>query len=100
MIKTDIAIAVPEDCYGRIAPRSSLAHKHSLDIGAGVIDADYRGNVGVIMFNFSDTDYTVAKHERCAQLIIERILTPEISVVEELPATNRGAGGFGSSGKM
>eukprot|EP01084_Bolivina_argentea_P250673 420101_1 len=50
LAKTDIAMAIPEGCYGRIAPRSGLAWKHHIDIGAGVIDADYRGNVGVVMF--------------------------------------------------
>ncbi len=49
---TDIQIAVPHDCYGRVAPRSGLAHKNFIDVGAGVIDRDYRGNVGVILFNF------------------------------------------------
>jgi hypothetical protein len=49
---TDIQIAVPQGCYGRVAPRSGLAHKNFIDVGAGVIDRDYRGNVGVILFNF------------------------------------------------
>ena len=52
MAQTDIQVAVPYDCYGRVAPRSGLAHKHFIDVGAGVIDRDYRGNVGVILFNF------------------------------------------------
>jgi dUTP pyrophosphatase len=52
LAKTDIQIAVPNDCYGRVAPRSGLAHKNFIDVGAGVIDRDYRGNVGVILFNF------------------------------------------------
>jgi dUTP pyrophosphatase len=57
IVPTDIAIAVPSGTYGRVAPRSGLAHKHFLDVGAGVIDEDYRGNVGIIMFNFSDKDF-------------------------------------------
>lgn len=57
IVPTDLSIAVPEGCYGRIAPRSGLASKHFLDTGAGVIDADYRGPVGVLMFNFATTDY-------------------------------------------
>lgn len=57
IVPTDLAIAVPEGCYGRVAPRSGLAVKHFLDTGAGVIDADYRGPVGVVMFNFSKVDY-------------------------------------------
>lgn len=59
LIKTDIQIELPSGCYGRVAPRSGLAHKHFLDVGAGVIDEDYRGNVGVILFNFSEVDYEV-----------------------------------------
>ena len=59
LIKTDIQIELPSGCYGRIAPRSGLAHKHFLDVGAGVIDEDYRGNVGVILFNFNTEDYKV-----------------------------------------
>jgi len=62
LIKTDIQIELPSGCYGRVAPRSGLAHKHFLDVGAGVIDEDYRGNVGVIMFNFNSEDYKVADH--------------------------------------
>jgi dUTP pyrophosphatase len=57
LVSTDIAVGIPPGCYGRIAPRSGLALKFSIDIGAGVIDEDYRGPVGVVMFNFSKTDY-------------------------------------------
>lgn len=57
LAKTDIQIALPDGCYGRVAPRSGLTHKHFLDVGAGVIDQDYRGNVGVILFNFADKLY-------------------------------------------
>jgi len=99
LIKTDISIAVPKGTYGRIAPRSSLANKHFIDVGAGVIDEDYRGPVGIILFNFSDDDFVVNKGDRIAQLILERILTPDISVVDNLEQTDRGEGGFGSTGK-
>lgn len=57
LIKTDLQVEIPEGCYGRIAPRSGLAHKNFIDVGAGVIDSDYRGNVGVILFNFSDEEF-------------------------------------------
>jgi dUTP pyrophosphatase len=83
---------------GRVAPRSGLAAKHSIDTGAGVIDADYRGEVKVILFNFSDKDFPIQQGDRIAQLIIERIYTPEIIVVEKLDESVRGAGGFGSTG--
>lgn len=83
---------------GRVAPRSGLAAKHSIDTGAGVIDADYRGEVKVILFNFSDTDFAIKEGDRIAQLVIERIYTPDVVVVEKLETSVRGAGGFGSTG--
>jgi dUTP pyrophosphatase len=89
---TDISIAVPaETCMpfdspspssallttpttdGRVAPRSGLASKHSIDVGAGVIDADYRGPLKVLLFNFSDTDFAINEGDRIAQLIVERV---------------------------
>lgn len=99
LAKTDIQIAVPEGCYGRVAPRSGLAHEHFIDVGAGVIDQDYRGNVGVILFNFGGEKFEVKKGDRIAQLICERIYLPRLEMVEKLDQTARGAGGFGSTGK-
>ncbi|KAG7127700.1 hypothetical protein HYQ46_010405 [Verticillium longisporum] len=98
LVDTDIAISVPAGTYGRIAPRSGLASKHFIDTGAGVIDADYRGQVKILLFNHADTDFAVAEGDRVAQLIIERIYTPEVVEVEELEESVRGAGGFGSTG--
>ncbi|XP_076893294.1 deoxyuridine 5'-triphosphate nucleotidohydrolase-like [Bidens hawaiensis] len=98
LVATDLSIAVPQDTYARIAPRSGLAWKHSIDVGAGVVDADYRGPVGVILFNHSDTDFEVKVGDRVAQLIVEKIITPEVVEVDDLDATVRGAGGFGSTG--
>lgn len=80
------------------APRSGLALKHSIDVGAGVIDADYRGPVGVVLFNHSEVDFVVKPGDRIAQMIIEVIVTPEVAEVEDLDATVRGEGGFGSTG--
>ncbi|KAF2674225.1 dUTP diphosphatase [Microthyrium microscopicum] len=98
VVDTDMSIAVPEGTYGRIAPRSGLAAKHSIDTLAGVIDADYRGPVKVLLANLSDVDFEIKEGDRIAQLIIERIYTPDVAVVEKLPDTVRGAGGFGSTG--
>ncbi|KAI1660176.1 dUTPase-like protein [Daldinia decipiens] len=98
LVDTDIAIAVPAGTYGRIAPRSGLAAKHFIDTGAGVIDADYRGQVKVLLFNHSDADFAVAEGDRVAQLVVERIYTPEVLEVQELEESVRGAGGFGSTG--
>ena len=72
-----------------LAPRSGLTWKHSIDVGAGVIDADYRGPVGVILFNHSDVDFEVKVGDRIAQLIIEKIVTPNVMEVEDLDATVR-----------
>jgi dUTP pyrophosphatase len=98
LVKTDLSIAVPEGTYGRIAPRSGLAWKNSIDVGAGVVDADYRGNIGIILFNHSDVDFEIIPGDRVAQLILERIAIAEVSEVDDLDCTSRGAGGFGSSG--
>lgn len=97
-VDTDIAISVPAGTYGRVAPRSGLAAKHGIDTMAGVIDADYRGQVGVILANLSDTDFEIKEGDRIAQLIIEKIVMPEVVVVEKLAESVRGAGGFGSTG--
>ena len=98
LVKTDLEMAIPEGCYGRVAPRSGLAWKNFIDTGAGVIDADYRGNVGVILFNHSEDDFQVKVGDRVAQLVLERIYTPEVKEVDSLEDTARGEGGFGSTG--
>merc|ERR1711934_261793 len=98
IVKTDLAIAVPEGTYGRVAPRSGLAWKNHIDVGVGVIDQDYRGNVGVVLFNHGEQDLTVTKGMRVAQLVLECIVTPAVEEVEDLEDTARGAGGFGSTG--
>jgi len=99
LVKTDIAVAVPPGYYGRIAPRSSLAWKSHIDVGAGVIDADYRGAVGVVLFNLGAQPFEVKQGDRVAQLILTKIITPAVEVVDDLDLTVRGDGGFGSTGK-
>ncbi|XP_055639156.1 deoxyuridine 5'-triphosphate nucleotidohydrolase [Toxorhynchites rutilus septentrionalis] len=98
VVMTDIQVQLPEGCYGRIAPRSGLAVKNFIDVGAGVVDEDYRGNLGVVLFNHSDTEFKVARGDRIAQFICERIFYPELEEVSSLTETERGAGGFGSTG--
>ncbi|XP_065220509.1 deoxyuridine 5'-triphosphate nucleotidohydrolase-like isoform X2 [Planococcus citri] len=98
LIKTDLQIELPSGCYGRVAPRSGLAWKNFIDVGAGVIDEDYRGNVGVVLFNHSDQDFIIQKGDRVAQLICERIFHPVLKEIQNLSETNRGEKGFGSSG--
>lgn len=99
MVKTDLQIALPSGCYGRVAPRSGLAWKHSIDVGAGVIDEDYRGPLNVILFNFGEQDFEIKKGDRVAQLICEKIEQTDIQEVADLDSTERGDNGFGSTGK-
>ncbi|KAI8884420.1 dUTP diphosphatase [Backusella circina FSU 941] len=98
IVPTDISLAIPAGHYGRVAPRSGLASKHHLHTGAGVIDADYRGPLGILLFNFSTEDYKVSRGDRVAQLILEKISMLEVEEVESLDESERGHGGFGSTG--
>ncbi|KAL8477062.1 hypothetical protein ACS0TY_029396 [Phlomoides rotata] len=98
LVPTDLSIPVLEGAYARIAPRSGLALKHSIGVGAGVVDADYRGPVGVILVNHSYVDFEVKHGDRIAQLIIQQIVTPEVTKVDDLDSTVRGSSGFGSTG--
>src|SRR5690606_27144186 len=74
LVSTDLAIQVPKGTYGRIAPRSGLALKNFIDIGAGVLDMDYTGHVGIVIFNHSQDPFEVKKGDRIAQLIVEKIM--------------------------
>lgn len=98
MISTGISIAIPEDTYLRIAPRSGLAYKHGIDVLAGVCDVDYRGPINVILFNSGDEPFKINKGDRIAQAICEVIKYPTVIEVNELPDTERGSDGFGSTG--
>jgi dUTP pyrophosphatase len=98
VVQTDLAIAVPLSTYARVAPRSGLAVKHGIDVGAGVIDYDYRGSVGVVLFNHGSTDFKFSRGDRIAQLVLEQISMAEAIEVDDLPTTVRGSNGFGSSG--
>lgn len=101
LVATDLSIIVPVGTYARVAPRSGLAVKHGISTGGGVIDADYRGEVKVVLFNHSTKDFEVRTGDRIAQLVLEKILNAEIVEIakEELDSTARGEGGFGSTGK-
>jgi len=99
LVKTGVQVAIPVGSYGRIAPRSGLAYKHGIDVLAGVIDSDYRGEIGVILINFGDEPFIIKHGDRIAQMIITPHLTLVPVAYEELPETGRGGGGFGSTGK-
>ena len=100
LIKTNISMEINPGYYGRIAPRSGLAYKNGIDILAGVIDSDYRGDIGVILYNTDkNIDFTVKKGDRIAQIIFEACYTATLNNVDNLDNTLRQAGGFGSTGK-
>merc|ERR1712018_989541 len=82
--KTDLSIRVPDGTYGRVTPRSGLAAKHHIDVGAGVVDQDYTGNVGVVLFNHDGKEFEIKKGDLIAQFICEKIEYPEIEEVTSL----------------
>jgi dUTP pyrophosphatase len=98
IVKTDLSISIPLNTYARIAPRSGLAVKNFIDTGAGVVDYDYRGPVGVVLFNHSNIDFVINRGDRIAQLILEKICMVDCIEVNELTDTERGVNGFGSTG--
>ena len=98
LIQTGLAIACPSGTYARIAPRSGQALQRNLSIGAGVADADYRGEVGVLLINTGTAPYQVTVGDRIAQLVLEKVSDCSAVQVSELPPSARGAKGFGSAG--
>ncbi len=100
LIPTGIAIAIPAGYEGQVRPRSGLALKHGIGMlnSPGTIDADYRGEVGIILFNFSDAAFTIRRGDRIAQLVFARLEKATLVQVEALSKTVRGAGGFGHTG--
>lgn len=100
-IPTGIMVAIPEGFEGQVRPRSGLAARFGVTVlnAPGTIDADYRGEVAVLLVNLSDRPFTVARGERVAQLVVTPTAAPlDVDVVEALPGTARGDGGFGSTG--
>jgi dUTP pyrophosphatase len=99
LVRTGLAVAIPEGYYGRIAPRSGLATKNGIDVLAGVIDADYRGEIQCLLYNTGDETVELPPQTKICQLIIEKIVTPTVAWADELPETIRGESGFGSTGR-
>ena len=99
LVSTGISIGIPRNYYGRVAPRSGLALRNGIDVMAGVIDAGYRGEVGVLLVNFGDKNFAFRRGDRIAQLIIEKCHEVDWREVDELNGTARGDDGFGSSGE-
>ncbi len=100
MIPTGLYVELPAGCEMQVRPRSGLAAKHGITVlnSPGTIDADYRGEIRVILVNLSGEPFTVEAGERIAQLVVARHEQVEWEPVEELGTTERGAGGFGSTG--
>ncbi len=101
VIKTGLAVALPKGYELQVRPRSGLALKNGITVlnTPGTVDSDYRGELMVILLNTSDEDFAVKKGDRIAQAIIKEILQADFAVVDELDSTERGTGGFGSTGK-
>ncbi|MBQ5703721.1 MAG: dUTP diphosphatase [Alistipes sp.] len=101
MIPTGLFVELPEGCEMQIRPRSGLAAKHGITVlnSPGTIDADYRGEIKVILVNLSNEPFIIEAGERIAQMIVARYEQIEWQAVDELSATERGTGGFGSTGK-
>lgn len=100
IVSTGLALEIPKGTYGRVAPRSGLAVKSGIQVGAGVVDSDYRGEVKVVLFNHDlHNTFEIKPGYRIAQLVLEKIECPPVEeIVEELQDTQRGDGGFGSTG--
>jgi len=99
-VRTGVAVAIPPGYYGRIAPRSGLSVRHSIEVGAGVVDAGYRGELVVKLYNHGDDNHLVRAGDRVAQLIVTRIYQGDLEVVDTLPGSDgRNTSGFGSSGR-
>ena len=100
LVKTGVSIALPDGYVGLVHPRSGLAAKHGITVlnTPGTIDAGYRGEVMVTLYNSSDQDFEVARLDRIAQLVIQQVSRAHFVVVDHLPESSRGEAGFGSSG--
>ena len=98
LISTGITMKIPKDSYGRIAPRSGLSLHYCLDIGAGVIDSDYTGEIKVLLINNGSSPFQATCGDRIAQIIFERIYLPEMRSVTSIDETERSSNGFGSTG--
>ena len=100
VVATGIAVAIPEGYAGFVTPRSGLAARHGISVvnGPGLVDAGYRGEIKVILVNLSDEAFVIERGDRIAQLVVIPVAVQEFVVVDELPTTSRGSGGFGSTG--
>jgi dUTP pyrophosphatase len=101
LVPTGLSIALPSGYEAQIRPRSGLASKHGVTVlnAPGTVDADYRGEIGVLLINHGDAPFTIRRGERIAQMVIASVARAELVSAEALSATDRGSGGFGSTGR-
>lgn len=101
MVPTNLRVEIPRGYEIQVRPRSGLAAKHGIGVlnSPGTIDADYRGEIKVILFNFGGEDFVIKRGDRIAQLVIGKVYQAELIEAEELARTERGEGGFGHTGK-
>ena len=101
MIPTNLIVEIPEGFEIQVRPRSGLAAKHGIGLlnSPGTIDSDYRGEVKIILFNFSKEDFEIKRGDRIAQLILSKFYRAELNQTENLSSSSRGEGGFGHTGK-
>ena len=99
LVRTGVEVAIPEGHWGNVKDRSGNAFNHGIHVLGGVIDENYRGEIGVILINLSKKDFKINKNDRVAQMIISEYKRVNVEHVQELNETNRNKDGFGSSGK-
>ena len=101
MVPTGLAIALPDGFEAQVRPRSGLAAKHGVTVlnSPGTIDADYRGEIQVILINHGAEAFTIRRGERIAQMVIASVVQARLVLASALPSTDRGSGGFGSTGR-
>jgi dUTP pyrophosphatase len=101
LVPTGLTIALPPGYEAQVRPRSGLAAKHGVTVlnAPGTIDADYRGEIGVLLINHGDAPFSIRRGERIAQMVVAAVVRAELVPVDKLAATDRGSGGFGSTGR-
>ncbi len=101
LVPTGLTVALPAGFEAQVRPRSGLAAKHGVTVlnAPGTVDADYRGEIAVILVNHGDAPFVIIRGERVAQMVIAAVVQAELTPVATLPATQRGSGGFGSTGR-
>ena len=101
LVPTGLTIALPPGCEAQVRPRSGLAAMHGVTVlnAPGTVDADYRGEIGVLLINHGDAPFSIRRGERIAQMVIVPVIRVELVPAASLSATDRGSGGFGSTGR-